>query len=122
MFRYETVPALELTREHVGLTVQISTPDWTIVGELKGYKNTDNVDIPLDSGFSPMDALRALQARKSVGTREIRCWLTVGPWKAEVYPAQAVVVEYPDTEALAGALVGVVLELEELPGGENAHE
>jgi len=114
-FRYETVPALELNRGHIGQTVQVTTEEFTIVGRLNRVDNEDNLDF---GEVSPMQALQALQARERLGIRrEVRCWLTIGPWRGEIYPAQAVVVEYEDQpEIVQGTLVGVVLELEEGEG------
>jgi hypothetical protein len=108
-FRYETVPALELNRSHIGQTVQVTTEEFTIVGRLNRVDNEDNLDFP--EFASPMDAIRMLQARDKLGIRrEIRCWLTIGPWRGEIYPAQAVVVEYEETpEIVQGTLVEVSL-------------
>jgi len=107
-FRYETVPALELNRGHIGQTVQVTTEEFTIVGRLNRVDNEDNLDF---GEVSPMQALQRIQARDTLGIRrEIRCWLTIGPWRGEVYPAQAVVIEYEETpEIVQGTLVEVSL-------------
>ncbi|ASZ74339.1 hypothetical protein SEA_KINGBOB_25 [Arthrobacter phage KingBob] len=93
-FRHYTKLAMELSKEDCGRVVSVVNESWTIVGVLHRVDNRDAIDF---------DDFRMI-----TGRRTIECWLTVGPWKAEVDPRTQVTVEVPALPS--GEVAGDVIQ------------
>ncbi|ASR83408.1 hypothetical protein SEA_CHRISTIAN_24 [Arthrobacter phage Christian] len=98
-FSYYTKLALELSREDCGRVVSIGNGQWTIVGILHRVDNEDIME--LTSGYDWGGG----------GSRSIRCWVTVGPFKGEIDPRTQVTVEVPalDSGDSGDVIIGEIL-------------
>ncbi|AOZ65160.1 hypothetical protein KDI99_gp28 [Arthrobacter phage Greenhouse] len=84
-FSHYTKLALELSREDCGRVVSIGNGMWNIVGVLHRVDNEDIIESP---GWD-----------FTSGSRSIRCWVTVGPFRGEIDPRSQVIVEVPELPA-----------------------